>query len=268
MPSVFNTGQILFGMHSLYAFTGDQKWLTAGEKAAKQLAEDINQKGLWESGHYNNFNPTYYTRVAWPMLLIAKDANNPKIESKALLVLDQMISRLNPNGAFDGWGFSLNKPAFTHTIAYTLRGFIESSILIEDWGRYGVPVEKSLEKLYRLSELTSGRLSGAYGIDWKPHGKYSCLTGNAQIAICLLRWHELQNDLRLVNAASKLLEFVYESQIKSGLWETGKGAIAGSSPIWGRYMVFRYPNWAAKFYADGLMLLLEILKKEKSTGNK
>jgi hypothetical protein len=35
-----------------------------------------------------------------------------------------------------------------------------------------------------------------------------------------------------------------------------KGAIAGSAPIWGRYSMFEYPNWAAKFFADALMLKL------------
>jgi hypothetical protein len=31
------------------------------------------------------------------------------------------------------------------------------------------------------------------------------------------------------------------------------GAIKGSHPIWGGYDPFRYPNWAAKFFADALM---------------
>ena len=30
--------------------------------------------------------------------------------------------------------------------------------------------------------------------------------------------------------------------------------IAGSQPIWGRYSMFEFPNWAAKFFADALMM--------------
>jgi hypothetical protein len=33
-----------------------------------------------------------------------------------------------------------------------------------------------------------------------------------------------------------------------------RGGIAGSWPIWGAYSRFEFPNWAAKFFADALML--------------
>ena len=36
-----------------------------------------------------------------------------------------------------------------------------------------------------------------------------------------------------------------------------RGAIAGSKPIWGRYSMFEFPNWAAKFFADALMMDLK-----------
>ena len=33
-----------------------------------------------------------------------------------------------------------------------------------------------------------------------------------------------------------------------------RGAVAGSAPIWGRYSMFEFPNWAAKFFADAVMM--------------
>jgi hypothetical protein len=30
--------------------------------------------------------------------------------------------------------------------------------------------------------------------------------------------------------------------------------VAGSFPIWGRYAPLSYPNWAAKFFVDALLL--------------
>jgi hypothetical protein len=36
-----------------------------------------------------------------------------------------------------------------------------------------------------------------------------------------------------------------------------KGAIAGSFPIWGGYSRFEFPNWAAKFFADALIMDLK-----------
>jgi len=32
------------------------------------------------------------------------------------------------------------------------------------------------------------------------------------------------------------------------------GAVAGSAPIWGRYSMFEFPNWAAKFFVDALIM--------------
>jgi hypothetical protein len=33
-----------------------------------------------------------------------------------------------------------------------------------------------------------------------------------------------------------------------------RGALKGSHPIWGRYLFGTYPNWAAKFFMDALMM--------------
>lgn len=33
-----------------------------------------------------------------------------------------------------------------------------------------------------------------------------------------------------------------------------RGAIPGSAPMWGAYSRFEFPNWAAKFFADALMM--------------
>lgn len=264
-PSIFNTGQILFGMASLYEKTGEKKWLNSALEGANWLAGGVNKDGLWSTGHYNDFNPTYYTRVAWPMLVVAKLGDNAEIQKRAISVLDNLLKRQNANGTFLNWEFKSGDPAFTHTIAYTVRGFIESSLILEDWDRYGRKLELTLEKLYRLSELNNGRLAGAYNNNWKPVNYYTCLTGNVQTAICLMKWYQVNNDLRLVNSAGKLIEQVERAQIKSIFMPAIQGAIAGSLPVWGRYMFLRYPNWATKFYADSIMLFLELtnhIKKE------
>jgi hypothetical protein len=262
-PSVFNTGQILFGIIRLYKETGENRWRESAEKGAEWLAEHINDKGLWETGHYTGFNPTYYTRVAWPMLLVADTTNEVFVKEKAVQVLDRLIERKNKNDTFRGWGFEKDKPAFTHTIAYTLRGFLEASFLLDDWDCYGTKIEPALEKVYKLAELNNGRLAGAYDQEWVPTDYYSCLTGNVQLAICLMRWYEHNGDIRLLNAASKLIEYVSSTQYENTPVKSLNGAVAGSKPIWGRYMMGRYPNWAAKFHADALMKFLNLTEEKE-----
>jgi hypothetical protein len=58
------------------------------------------------------------------------------------------------------------------------------------------------------------------------------------------------------NSRSALL-FLKRSQRMTNGDPTVIGAIAGSLPIWGGYSRFEFPNWAAKFFADALMMDLK-----------
>jgi hypothetical protein len=247
-PSIFNTGQIIIGLVALSEVSEEMIWKESLHRATIWLAQNVNDHGLWEYGHYNDFNPTYYTRVAWPMLLANKVLKEQTISDCALRVLDKMSSRVLTNGSFEYWGFKKNQPAFTHTIAYTIRGFIESSVIIQDWDRYAKLTEPAIDKLYRLSEMNGGRLPGYIDNEWRIKGDFSCLTGNAQVAYCFFLMYNQYSDLRFVNAGTKLLEY-------NILKQTHSGAIAGSSPIYSKYMRMRYPNWAAKFHADAIIKL-------------
>jgi hypothetical protein len=156
-----------------------------------------------------------------------------------------------------GWGFSPDRPAFTHTIAYTLRGFLESARLLEDWPTYGEVTIAALRVLSDAARSNSGRLPGAFHDDWRPVSWYSCLTGNAQTAICLILLYEKTAEDDLLDAARSLVDHVCSEQ-HQGLQRfipATRGAVAGSSPIFGRYMSMRYPNWAAKYHCDALMRL-------------
>ena len=196
------------------------------------------------------------------MLEVWKLVGDDSIREAAERVLSVFLERRCENGAFEQWGFEKDKSSFTHTIAYTLRGFLESARMMNNWCRYGEPAMEALEVLLRRAELNGGRLSGAYDMKWKGKREYSCLTGNVQIAICLLVLEEQAPDLRLVNGAAKLVDYVCSCQRtnipKSGL----RGGIAGSKPIWGKYMMMRYPNWVAKYHADALMRLMKRLERE------
>ncbi|MEO8219067.1 MAG: hypothetical protein ABI718_18480, partial [Acidobacteriota bacterium] len=265
--SVFNTAQIVLGLGALYQVSGEMRYLQAMERGAQWLAATENGAGSWATGNYRgSFNPTYYTRVTWPMLEAAKLTGDGRIRESAVRVLEQLLTRRHPDGSFADWGFSFGAGAFTHTIAYTLRGFLESGRLLGEEEHFLDAVSPAVERLYRRAELRQGQLPGFFGDGWKGDQSFVCLTGNAQIALVLLRYESARPDLRLVNAACKLVDYVCHRQISSPLAGRFRGAIAGSSPVWGPYLRFRYPNWAAKFFADSLMLLLQRLESEAKGG--
>jgi hypothetical protein len=54
--------------------------------------------------------------------------------------------------------------------------------------------------------------------------------------------------------ASRGLSFLKRQQRLDHHDDVVRGGIAGSAPIWGAYSRFEFPNWAAKFFADALMM--------------
>lgn len=256
-PSVFNTAQILQGLVALHDLTAEERWLEAAQRAGRWLAASVDGSGLWPGKDYRAAGtPSYYTYAAWPMLEVAIRCDDAAIRAVAEGALDAILARRRPNGTFAGWGFSEEEPAFTHTIAYTLQGLIGSAKLLGDWERYGKPVEEGLLALAQRAELAKGRLAGRLDDDWMPAARYVCLTGNAQIALCLLDWDETEPDPQRAQTAARLVDAVCDAQHLRGPLSGIRGAVGGSAPIWGRYMLLRYPNWAAKYHCDALMRLI------------
>lgn len=261
--SVFNTGQILKGMMALFQFTGDHVFLSAADRGANWLASGMDKYGLWPASDYRaSETPSYYTHVAWPMLEVWKITQSLSQRTAAERFLDMALKRKLTNGAIAKWGFEDSGSAFTHNIAYTIRGFQESSRLLADYSKYGRPMEEILEFFVKKSELSNGRVPGEFDESLVGVKKYVCLTGNAQLAICILLMEQQQPDLRLVNAASKMVDFIGSVQAKGRFLKSIRGSVAGSYPLWGRYMFMRYPNWSAKFYCDSLLLLKKRLEAE------
>jgi hypothetical protein len=170
--------------------------------------------------------------------------------------------------------FKGDEKPLTHTIAYTLRGLLESSYFFEEELKLKTQkvVKKAAECILsnfelNISKFTPKLLPGRLDSSWNSSAKYSCLTGNAQMAIIWLKIYQLDRNKKYLDSAILILnELKKVHNLKSS--NPGiRGGIAGSYPIWGSYMRFSYPNWAAKFYADALMLqeavVNEIEQKEK-----
>jgi hypothetical protein len=193
------------------------------------------------------------------MLEVFYRTQNQRIKNTAVNVLKVITSWQLKNGAIRNWEFYPGKPAFTHTIAYTISGFLESSrILGIDGKQFEKTAIKSANAILKCME-TKGRLAGAYDLNLNGRYWYTCLTGNCQLSIIWMKLFEVLKDKRFLDGAITALEFVISKQRMHPLDQNVRGAIAGSSPIWGRYLTLRYPNWAAKFYLDALMLAHQFL---------
>jgi hypothetical protein len=105
-----------------------------------------------------------------------------------------------------------------------------------------------------------GFIPGQIDTDGKPYSSYCCLTGNCQMAIVWLKLFERLGDERYYQAAADSLRYVMSCQDIQTSDPNIRGGIKGSHPIWGTYTRLSYPNWATKFFIDGLLMLINAKK--------
>jgi hypothetical protein len=254
--SVFNTGQILKGMMALWRWTGESRWLAAAVRGCRWLVDGLSPDGLWGGNDYRGSGtPSYYTEVIWMMLDVALVTGGRAQADLALQGLERILARRGAGGSFRKWGFGGADQAYCHTIAYTLRGIQESGRLMRREGLEDAATE-GIRTLAAAARASDGYLPGAFDQQWAATRGFVCLTGNAQAALCILRLEERRPDPALLEAATLLMGVVCRTQSLDALRPGVRGAIAGSFPLAGSYMRFRYPNWAAIYTIEALLALI------------
>jgi hypothetical protein len=244
-PSVFNTAQILFGLTQ----TGRK---TAALRARNWLLAALEADGSWRTAAYQpGFTPSYYTRAVWGVLYSLERRPEPENREAMRRALRFYSRRIRPNGAVADWGFLPGQPAYTHTLAYTLEGFLESALLLSEW-EILEKTGRSIEALAKRIE-TDGRLAGRYDLDWRGDFSFQCLPGLAQCSLLLARWYALRGQPRCRALSAQLLETLLPHQYLYGPAGV-RGGIPGSAPVWGPYLRFRFPNWGVKFFLDALLV--------------
>jgi len=167
-------------------------------------------------------------------------------------VVHWALTQQTTSGWYQTNAFTADKTPFTHTIAYAIRGFLESGILLNQ-ERY---IESALRAARGMANVqrSDGWLAGTYGDNWKETAGYCCLTGVAQMSLNWMRLSQDCNAPELKASAQKAIRYLKSQQSLNNKDEAVRGAIAGSTPIWGDYSRFEFPNWAAKFFADAVLM--------------
>lgn len=253
---VFNTGMVLHGWIDLQE-EGLDGYEQAAARAVRFLTDHVRADGTWDPRvEYSGRPHTYNSRVAWAMLRWARRAGDEAVEAAARRQLDWVVSRQRPNGWFEDCVFRPGTTPSTHGLAYTLRGLLESHLLVGDERWLGA-VERTSEVLIRKLEVLP-RLLADYDDGWRPTARHACLTGTVQLGGVWLRLYQVTSDPRWLNAGLKAVEQAAAHQ-ERGPWAHTSGALPGSFPLWGRYAPLQYPNWATKFLADSLTLYEDCL---------
>jgi hypothetical protein len=256
-PVVFNTGQVIFGWLALYRVTDEQQFLDATLKAADWLLKIQDADGAWRRHTYMDIPHAYHTRVAWSLAEVYKITDQEKYLSAGRRNIIWALDQLEPNDWFNHMGFSLDQAPTTHTIAYTLRGLLETAPYLESplQERAVTAVRNALTHLIASPNLDQTPLLAAtFDTQWHPIANYSCLTGNAQLAIICYKLAAAQSSSSHAQVADQLIYHLQTTQDRHNRNHGIRGGIAGSYPLGGAYVPYTYLNWAAKFFIDALLL--------------
>lgn len=255
VPAVFNTGMVLQGYSAAYRATGEVSFREAGRRAADFLVADMRDDGHFQShGAFvaNHAIKTYNCLCGWALWRFAEDSGDERYAKSALRAAEAALGQQRPNGWFANNCLTDPDAPLTHTIGYTLQGLLEIGILA---GREDlVAAAKSGVASLLTAFNTQGFLHGCFFSDWVPATFSSCLTGNAQLAVVCYRLSDYTGIDEYRVAADRLVDSLKALQVLRGPNPDVVGAIGGSFPLLGSYMTAGYPNWATKYFLDGLLL--------------
>ena len=68
-----------------------------------------------------------------------------------------------------------------------------------------------------------------------------------------MKIHRRTGDEEALRVSRELLDFLAFVQALNSVGRPRRGAIAGSFPIWGRYVPLKYPSWATKYFLDQIL---------------
>ncbi|MGB7443785.1 MAG: hypothetical protein WA919_22195, partial [Coleofasciculaceae cyanobacterium] len=202
---VFDTGQVLPGLVRAFEETQNQLFLRAAQRSGDWLVKVADSEGCWTRNTHFGIPHVYNTRVSWSLLKLNSLKPNSEWERVGRANLDWALSQ-QKNGWFEQCAFIPGVPPFTHTIAYAIRGLLESGLLLSE--------QKYIEAAVRGAEAmmthvgSDGFIPGQIDTDGRAQGRYCCLTGNCQMAIIWLKLFQLTGDRRYHQAASNSLGYV------------------------------------------------------------
>lgn len=261
-PIVFDTGQIIHGLVRAFEETKRSEFLESADRAGRWLAQVQESDGSWRRFTPTGTDHTYNVRTTFGIARLYQATGDDVHRQTAVRNLQWTLSQQTPDSWYTHMEFRAGEAPLTHTIAYTIEGILESGVILGD--------QACIDSARRAADALIGQqraqgyLHGRYGREWRSTGPWSCLTGNAQMAMVWFRLYELTGRDEYLDAACTANHHVKQRQSRDSSLPGVRGGIAGSWPIYGEYEPYRHLNWAAKFFVDSLLLEDRLLSRRHS----
>ncbi len=252
-PIVFDTGQVMFGWLAAHDVSGDERYLQAAARAGDWLVSVQDDSGSWKRHQHLGVEKVIDTRVAWALLKLRRLARDGRYLEAAERNLKWAAENQEQDGWFRKCAFVEGRDPFTHTIAYTAEGLFECGQLLNK--ACYIDAARLTADALLARQRPDGSLSSTFGAAWRETSRSTCLTGDCQMGCLWLRLYDVTGNRAYYDAAEQAIRFVASTQLLESSNAEIAGAVAGSWPVYGSYERLKYPNWAAKFLVDALLML-------------
>ncbi|MEO6799922.1 MAG: beta-L-arabinofuranosidase domain-containing protein, partial [Rhodanobacter sp.] len=193
-PTIFNTGQVLLGWLSAWQQTQDARFRDSALRAADWLVAAQDPDGAWRrfaSPFASHALNTYNTRVAFALAKAGRDLGQQRYLDAAIRSVEWALTQIHPNGWLENNDLEDNDRPLTHTIAYATRGILEVGLIT---GNHAfVDTAARIATAVAGSQRRDGALPGRLDSSWRAAARWTCVTGNAQMAII---WQRLGSATR------------------------------------------------------------------------
>ncbi len=253
-PAVFNTGQVLLGWLAALEETGQGCFADAARRAARYLVATLDSDGHWRSDNsrFARADATLYnTRTAWALAEAGARLDDRRFTAAAARSLRAAAKEQAENGWLPHCCLTDPEHPLLHTLAYAIRGLLEGARVLGDAG-----LLRSAERAARAlaaAVRADGWMPGRYRSDWSPAVRWSCLTGQAQMANNWIRLAQITEDPTWLEPVPAVLRFLKRTQNRRSRDPGVRGGIKGAWPVGGGYGAYEVLSWATKFFADALM---------------
>jgi hypothetical protein len=253
-PAVFNTGQVLLGWLAAFEETGQGSFADAARRAACYLAATLDADGHWRRGnsHFARADATLYnTRTAWALAEAGARLDDGGFTAAAARSLRAAAALQAQNGWLPSCCLTDPAQPLLHTLAYAIRGLLEGGRVLGD--PVLLEAAQRAAGALRAAVRPDGWMPGRYRSDWSPAVRWSCLTGQAQMANNWMRLAVITGDRKWLEPVPAVLGFLKRTQNRRSREPGLRGGIKGAWPLGGDYGAYQVLNWATKFLADALM---------------
>ena len=253
-PAVFNTGQVLLGWLAAFEETAHSGFADAARRAARYLVATLDPDGHWRSDNsrFARAGSTLYnTRTAWALAEAGARLDDAVFTDAAARNLRAAAALQARNGWLPDCCLTDPAQPLLHTLAYAIRGLLEGGRVLSD--PHLVDAAKRAARALAATVRADGWMPGRYRSDWSPAVRWSCLTGQAQMANNWIRLANVTGDAKWLEPVPAVLRFLKRTQNRYSGESGVRGGIKGAWPVGGAYGAYEVLSWATKFFADALM---------------